>query len=885
MKKLSLPALLLITILLSLNGFEGPDLPAAPDFVLEQGELKKIVVEFKKPLYNGAFGLQVTGEKDYDYGSYYRPHNFDLTAGRLVDRNEGGLSYEAFTLSKPRYAEHVADNVQYYDNWINVVYRFPTREDYTLYTFEGGLLEKLGELKAARISPGEPTLIDDSLINPSRLVKDRTYLFIPSKLDLSGELLLKRGVKGVKLLSNEFGSLLKYSFKIEGQPYDAPLDYPDSPAGWGNNYSPQQAIAGLYNSDGSLDVFWKEMNSSKLYHTAISAGLDYKTRSLPLSLGNLGGLARDEAGNFYYYTYGGADGAVKLAIVKLNPQGKELYRRFLSTAEKDLNIKSLSTGTARLTYGSGLLALMVAKGRHDGHQDGVMALLNAKDGAMISNLGNICSHSFDHRLYYYKGSFISINLGDNYPRGIRIRRSGLDGRSDARLVYTFKTQHSTTAKGNLAAGKWSNDNRTYSELGNVLPSPSGYVVTFSSEMSADNSLARENLNEPRNIGMVLVAENFTEVKQEQYVVNKELVISKGTDSQPFSFYTYGGGLTKQRYVGVVWLTDYKDKKQENASRLQTVKIGENRFLILWERWTESSYSESFYLIIDEMGNKLTPPTSLGGLRLPRGYEALSVEGGALWIMGSKKEGTLSLYHFRPDKGGAEEPGPERDKEEISKEEKKSDYYIAKSSYNPTKSYESYIKSIILPSDALSPSRKFNIRVRVTKDVTLRGWLEQDEKELPGLSLLRKDSGETMDLYTFTVRPYEPGQYHFLIEATRGDGWERVAELPIEVGRPPDNRWLYPEQPSPFGEHNYSLETPLTGIIRAGKTYLFRIEAEKCRAIYLKDQNGKRVKLPRKGNEYELAYKLPLREGRLEIEALFEGEKERKVLYRYWVKEE
>ncbi|WP_124085297.1 hypothetical protein [Pseudogemmobacter humi] len=115
---------------------------------------------------------------------------------------------------------------------------------------------------------------------------------------------------------------------------------------------------------------------------------------------------------------------------------------------------------------------------------------------MGKNLGQTSGHSFGNVLTVAQdGAFVGIDLGDNYPRVVNMHSFDQDGIS-SRLVYAVKTEHGS--KQSNPAGKpfgaypeisgngktfckWSNDNRTYAELGGVIATSGGLSVIFAGE--------------------------------------------------------------------------------------------------------------------------------------------------------------------------------------------------------------------------------------------------------------------------------------------------------------------------------------------------------------------------------------------------------------------
>ena len=260
------------------------------------------------------------------------------------------------------------------------------------------------------------------------------------------------------------------------------------------------------------------------------------------------------------------------------------------------------------------------------------------------------------------GEFLSIDLGDNYPRGVHLHKFTATQKK-SRVVYTFKTQHGSSAQspagttypeyteisgGGTTYYKWSNDNRTYTELGGVIEGSQGYTVTFAGEASPtnkalDNSRVGNYLNDPRNIGLIQVIKNFENASGSGNVVSDDLVRTSGL-TETGGFYTFGGSWSDQRNTGVVWLTNYQDKAQENVSRLKTVKLSDGNLLLLWEKWTPYQYVNSYAMKVSETGQKLVGPVELGTqARFNRRDDVWVLGNQVYWMAGNKAEKKLELF--------------------------------------------------------------------------------------------------------------------------------------------------------------------------------------------------------------------------------------------------
>merc|ERR1719203_2585636 len=181
---------------------------------------------------------------------------------------------------------------------------------------------------------------------------------------------------------------------------------------------------------------------------------------------------------------------------------------------------------------SGLIGVVLSRTMtrgNDGlnHQGAIALVLDAATLDVLRNHGQTSGHSFGNSLLLTSdGDFLSMDLGDNYPRGINLIRFSNSAR-EGFVVYNFKTKHGVAAAS--PAGKtyplyseistidtnyykWSNDNYVYTELGHsgVVEVDDGYLVFFSGEQpSLDSSQVGQVLNVARNVGFVKVGKDLS----------------------------------------------------------------------------------------------------------------------------------------------------------------------------------------------------------------------------------------------------------------------------------------------------------------------------------------------------------------------------------------
>ncbi len=156
--------------------------------------------------------------------------------------------------------------------------------------------------------------------------------------------------------------------------------------------------------------------------------------------------------------------------------------------------------TCNLALSGNLIGMMVSRQMtqsDDGlnHQGGYACVIDAETLKFVKGHGQTSGHSFANSLIVKEDKeFGGMDLGDNYPRGINCW-SFNDKSMNTQLAYTFKTLHGDQSKSMAGVQypeytqissaskkfyKWSNDNKTYTELAapGLAELPTGVMVVF-----------------------------------------------------------------------------------------------------------------------------------------------------------------------------------------------------------------------------------------------------------------------------------------------------------------------------------------------------------------------------------------------------------------------
>lgn len=558
-----------------------------------------------------------------------------------------------------------------------ICYNFPVRQHYTVYILANGALEKIWEISEELVTENGFTDITDLAVQ--NLKEPTTYVFIPTDEDISEFPRLGDGVYGALLAKSAVGSVSVYRYDVTPTPSDTALDFPYGPGTWNNRYAPDRKFFPIKLSTGQIGIVWQDQNSLIIYLTTL--GSDFKsktTTTLNLGISNafLAAVTNDPDGNIYILTVQTGEGLARETwLFKTTESGTVTTRRQQDSSKTGLNIW-MYFGPSSMSYLDGKLGTIISRKMHvsdvDGlkHQGAIAVVFDAANLTLTRNHGQTSGHSFGNSLIISESirKFIGIDLGDNYPRGINLHRFD-ENRIDSRVVYTFKTKHGDVpanpakkvfpeyyeiSSADKTYYTWSNDNNTYSELGAVIECDDGYLVVFIGEPTSNGKALLNNrtgqlLNDPRDIGLVRVREDFTTTSRtEQNVVTQDIMLTTGIqeDGPLCGFYDFSGKWKPQANAGVVWQVNYEDKTTQNASRLKAAKLSNGDILLLWEKWAPDEYLGTYAKIITKDGIDKYPTTNLGAhVRLSRQDDVLVVDNKVYFVNGEKDERKLELYVF------------------------------------------------------------------------------------------------------------------------------------------------------------------------------------------------------------------------------------------------
>lgn len=582
----------------------------------------------------------------------YNHNDFPVEQGSVAT-TANNQRFDAYRIGEPL---HKA--AKFLGSRHGIYYRFPSKADWRVYQLGNGTIKQIAAVPADRIEPEQFTRIDGLTV--SRLEGSVTYFFAPASAHISSYPLLNGTVEGARLATTPQAELLLYRHPSDAAPPDPRRTQPTLT---------RQFF--MIRNNGGPGVIWQNKQTQTIHLTRFSADLR-NSGSITLAVerpGRLLAACADPEGNLYYLLARPKDDPEKLELVKADKDGKLLARTAPDTSPAGLNIFSMGAEAAELAWSGNRLCLMLMHTMHksgDGlnHQRGIAVIFNAADLKQLKSLGQTSGHSFDNFLLVNStGEFIGMDLGDNFPRGIHLHKLSERGKA-SRVVYTFKTEHGTSPASRAGVSypeyteiskpertfyKWSNDNRTYTELGGMVETARGYAVIFAGEPSPDglvldNSRSGSKSPDMRNIGFLLAVKQFDKIPvKSRNTVPDELLLSKGP-AENGGFYSFQGGWTEQRSTGIIWLTRYSAEEGISARHIKAAPLPDGTILILWETAQKGKHHANWAMTITENGLPAIAPFRLPDQLPLNRRDAVMADGKRVYIAaGDAVDKKLEMY--------------------------------------------------------------------------------------------------------------------------------------------------------------------------------------------------------------------------------------------------
>ena len=353
-------------------------------------------------------------------------------------------------------------------------------------------------------------------------------------------------------------------------------------------------------ADGSREGSWSYASAIsdfidyKGYYTIVYPSGDYliirrihtgrvkvaKTLKIKKKYETIGGVICDTKGN-YYVAWGKADSTEKgeivtFAVSKYNYNGQHMGTCACKGKSIDTKIPFIG-GNCAITIDNGKLICHFAREmykRSDGknHQGSQYCIVNTEN-MKKTNPGyylNYASHSFNQRILTRKGGgVLYTDLGDSYPRGIRLNESGPDG------IYVTPFHFNDKV----------NNKFINAQLGEVVDLSTGYMIVGTSGKSL----------------------NTLDGNMQLFIQ----IIDRATGKSVLKASTRKGTSCGEAVTdtGVKWLTNYSSSSY--ACNVQAARTEGDRVVIMWERIGKNGIKiGTYYMVISASGTILQNATPI-----------------------------------------------------------------------------------------------------------------------------------------------------------------------------------------------------------------------------------------------------------------------------------
>ncbi|MCG9697682.1 hypothetical protein [Shewanella sp. Isolate11] len=610
------------------------------------------------------------------YAVYYQ--NGCYTDGRY-NNNDYPIAYGQLSFDDSHYdAYQVSPSQVAATNFVGshhkVQMKFSAADDYAVYNYNSQThrFTQLGQVTATTAGDYTPL----PFIDLDTLSETLTFVVMPTSADKPTTMqALGQNVQGAYLSTmTGIADINLYSIQLDDALNPkAAEDFNQGPSKHNNVYGQNHYFDLFGLSDGGIGAIWQDKASYQYYFTRLNASQASNTIELPAAPASgdfmLAGATADTSDNLYYLLIEAGTQSHDLVawLMKTDLNGKMLLQQDVTATIDELatfgDLPSASNQAVLKVLGN-QLGVIYSGTHQNGHQWAEVEIFNTDTLALIKDHGQTASHSFSQILTTSQdeSQFLSLDLGDNYPRGILLSRFDATSKQ-SRAVYSYKTAHSTSPNGFGVLGqnakgettyKWSNDNKIYTELGGLVDTGNGYLVFFASEHDSngkvlDNAQAVDYLNNARNLGVVKVVSDFENASGSGTQISDDLMMLSGDyPAETGSFYNFSGGESLQRVAGIHWLTQLDPQDLEhNVSRVKTLSLpGKDQVLVLWEEWSQTDYLTTKAMLVGFDAIQVGSTYELPNLRLNRRDELLYQSGSVWSVSGNSADHSLQVLEFK-----------------------------------------------------------------------------------------------------------------------------------------------------------------------------------------------------------------------------------------------
>ena len=235
-------------------------------------------------------------------------------------------------------------------------------------------------------------------------------------------------------------------------------------------------------------------------------------------------------------------------------------------------------------YGN-ILAVNYAREMYSGHQSNSLFVVNIDSMTKVSPGEFYNSHSFSQRVVATTSGFLFASEGDCYSRAFTVRNAKVSGNS----LGSFNEEdifHFWVKKGALDSYNMYVLNDNFAHMGGLAALSNGKTALVGTSVKSLNSSASKE-NE----------QLFIQIFDPTAKLNSSSAyVTSGTRSGVSG----PNGDENVTDHGVKWLTSYSSKT--TISNPQVVSTDKDNIVVLFEKYSGSSYKGVYYIVLDSKGN-------------------------------------------------------------------------------------------------------------------------------------------------------------------------------------------------------------------------------------------------------------------------------------------
>ncbi len=331
------------------------------------------------------------------------------------------------------------------------------------------------------------------------------------------------------------------------------------------------------------------------------------SKELNIEFGSPKGIYYAEDGYFYVpcgsYNQSEKPNTEIIRVIKYDKDFNEVAHTSIISDDVISTSTFNNFGSLRMDYEDGRLVIHSSRERYlasDGlnHQSNLSILIDTKSMEVI-NLSepfpmNHVSHSFNQFVFFEDDGITFIDHGDAYPRAVVMNKTDKDYTELIETPITVQEIYGRTG-----------DNITGLFICAVEQTESGYLMLI-------NTIDQET-----------------------------------GDYSQINAFIYSIDTTTQE-VTKIPLTNFTPVSQKEPKNSYITKIGKDRYVVLWEEYRQyyNALSETKYMIINEKGEKISEPKSLGKTPIQGFVTPVYNNGELIWHYYNQNQDKTYVYKLK-----------------------------------------------------------------------------------------------------------------------------------------------------------------------------------------------------------------------------------------------